>query len=642
MRQPLPFELTKTSSFYEQLQDWIGDVFYDILPSKGYELRDEQIFMAFQLEKAFSNKKVIFGEAGVGTGKTLVYLLYAIAYARYIGKPAIIACADESLIEQLVKKEGDIKKIEKALGMEIDVRLAKSRDQYLCLQKLDRAISQSDTQIYNNIYEELPPFVHDNSSMNQFFRYGDRKDYPSLNEEEWKDIAWDSLQDCLSCSKRHRCGQTLNRDHYRKATDLVVCSHDFYMEHIWTKDSRIREGQLPLLPDPSSVVFDEGHLLEFASQKALTYRISDEMLDLLLNRLQENDVREKTLITIEEVIELNSSLFSLLSEVAKPVKGSERMELQKTPQIMVLANLLLEKINLLAEELVFESELYTIDEYELRIVEEYLDQIIYSLTLLIEDDKGIIWFENGSTGQILVIMPRLIGEILGNRVFKNKIPYIFSSATLSTDGDFTYLSNTLGVDDYLSLSVPSPFDYEEKLAITIHSEEDRTKKWQHILNSITKAQGKSLVLFNNKWDLAEFKTYLLDEQYSDLPVIYEGDAEISNLIQQFQAQEEMVLCAYTLWEGLDIPGSALENVFIASLPFPPYDPVFDAKRSGAKNAYLEVDLPYMLLRLKQGVGRVIRTSTDTGTIHIWLKEEERASVLSEVKKNLPVPATYLF
>lgn len=101
----MPFEVSKTESFYEKLGEWIGDVFYDILPEAGYELRDEQVYMAYQLEKAFKEKKTIFAEAGVGTGKTFVYLLYSICYARYVNKPAIIACSDETLIEQLVKKK---------------------------------------------------------------------------------------------------------------------------------------------------------------------------------------------------------------------------------------------------------------------------------------------------------------------------------------------------------------------------------------------------------------------------------------------------------------------------------------------------------------------------------------------------------
>lgn len=78
-----PFALSKNENFFDKLNEWIGDVFYDILPEAGFELRDEQIFMAFQLERAFKEKKVMFAEAGVGTGKTIVYLLYAIKICPY-------------------------------------------------------------------------------------------------------------------------------------------------------------------------------------------------------------------------------------------------------------------------------------------------------------------------------------------------------------------------------------------------------------------------------------------------------------------------------------------------------------------------------------------------------------------------------
>src|SRR5690606_33690949 len=174
-------------------------------------------------------------------------LLYAICYARYTNRPAIIACADESLIEQLVKKEGDIAKLEKALHLNIDVRLAKSREQYLCLKKLEKAVFEMEAAA--DIYDRLPDFVFDDLSMQKFTPYGDRKDYPELTDEEWEKVASDALQDWLTCDRRHRCGQTLHRDYYRGAKDLIICSQDFFMEHIWTKESRKREGQLPLLPE---------------------------------------------------------------------------------------------------------------------------------------------------------------------------------------------------------------------------------------------------------------------------------------------------------------------------------------------------------------------------------------------------------
>lgn len=229
----LPFSLTKTKNFYEELNNWIGDVFYDILPEKGFDLRDEQVFMAFQLERAFKEKKVMFAEAGVGTGKTLVYLLFAISYARYVGKPAIIACADETLIEQLVKKEGDISKLAEHLDLKIDTRLSKSHEQYLCLKKLEKTMQRSDDDKWLDLYESLPSFVHESQAMQRFYPYGDRKQYANLSNEEWSDVSYDSFQDCLTCDMRHRCGLTLSRDYYRKSTDLIICSHDFYMEHVW-------------------------------------------------------------------------------------------------------------------------------------------------------------------------------------------------------------------------------------------------------------------------------------------------------------------------------------------------------------------------------------------------------------------------
>ena len=137
MKRKMPFPLSKGKSFYDSLNDWIGDTLYDDLTEKGFECRDEQIYMAFQIEKALKEKKVLFAEAGVGTGKTIAYLLPAIAYARYTGKPALISCADETLIDQLVKEDGDIHKLSEALGLEVDVRLAKARNQYLCLKRLE-------------------------------------------------------------------------------------------------------------------------------------------------------------------------------------------------------------------------------------------------------------------------------------------------------------------------------------------------------------------------------------------------------------------------------------------------------------------------------------------------------------------------
>ncbi|MDP4083828.1 MAG: ATP-dependent DNA helicase [Bacillota bacterium] len=636
MQSGIPFTISKTESFYDKLGEWIGDLFYDILPDSGFELRDEQIFMAFQLEKAFKEKKVMFAEAGVGTGKTIAYLLYAIIYARYTNQPAIIACADETLIEQLVKEEGDIAKLEKVLNLNIDVRLAKSRDQYLCLKKLDRARQTNSFEEIDQIVDKLPSFVYQDASMQNFERYGDRKEYPGLSDEKWGEINWDPLQDCFACDLRHRCGLTLNRDYYRHAKDLIICSQDFYMEHIWTKESRKREGQLPLLPLYSSVIFDEGHLLEYACQKALSYRITNQTLETLLTRLMENDVREETLNAIDDVIVENERFFLAVSKFTTSIDGSDKQFIEKHPTVMKCAKNLLAKISQLEEELVFDSELYVINDYELKIVEEYLDQITHSLGLFMQTVNGITWFEEKEGERTLVIMPKMVKEVMQDEVFSQQKPFIFSSATLSNKGSFDYMADSLGIKNYLSFSVASPFSYDEMMEINMpmFPSENSIEKIHYIVKQIEKTEGRALVLCSNKQDLEFIKQKV--SGVLKYPLLFEGDSEISTLVSQFQNDEHAVLFSLKLWEGLDIPGRSLENIIIFSLPYPPNDPVFKAKREGVKDPFTEVDLPFMLLRLRQGIGRLIRSEGDKGTIHILLDHDTSQDVLNSMIEILPV------
>ncbi|MFC3884117.1 ATP-dependent DNA helicase [Bacillus songklensis] len=637
IRERLPFALEPKENFFDKLNEWIGDVFYDLLPEAGLELRDEQIFMAFQVERAFKEKKVMFAEAGVGTGKTIVYLLYALCYARYTGKPAIIACADETLIEQLVKKEGDIVKLSNILGLNMDVRLAKSQDQYLCLKKLDEASMRLDHEGIEEIYDSLPPFVHEHGAMQSFHHYGDRKEYPHLADEEWKLVSWDSFQDCSSCDQRHRCGLTLSREHYRKSVDLIICSHDFYMEHVWTYEARKREGQLPLLPESCAVVFDEGHLLEFAAQKALTYRVQENTLENLLTRLLENDVREEFALKVERAIEVYGEFFNVLSSSTKNIEGSNRKEINLNQELSQAASRLLGILEQIGNEMVFESETYTIEEYALKIVDEYLDQIDYSIHLFLENENAIYWAEEHEGELTLVVMPQAVKDILKEKVFSKKIPYLFTSATLSDNQSFDYLAYSLGISDYLSFSVESPFEYEEQMTLTIkqvpNAEMSFVDKFDYSMKMIEKTNGRALFLFNSREELMQFKNAVVyEDRYTFL---FEGDQEISKLVSRFQQEEETILCAVHLWEGLDIPGPSLSNVIIWSLPYPPNDPVFQAKRNQVADPFWDAEMPYMLLRLKQGVGRLVRSHDDKGYVTIFVPENTDQEVLDIITSNLP-------
>ncbi|MFD4706569.1 ATP-dependent DNA helicase [Gottfriedia sp. NPDC058432] len=634
----LPFEVGKQDQFIEKLGEWIGDVFYDLLPDAGYELRDEQIFMAYQVERAFKEKKVIFAEAGVGTGKTFVYLLYCLCYARYTGKPAIIACADESLIEQLVKKNGDIEKLSNALNLSIDVRLAKSTTNYLCLKKLDLQRSEIDvSDAVLGVYENLPSFVNDYGTLQKFTPYGDRTEYKDLTDEEWDTISYDYFQDCSTCEQRHRCGQTLSREHYRKATDLIVCSQEFYMEHIWTVESRKREGQLPLLPNPSCVVFDEGHLLEFASQKSLTYRLQQETLNTFLSFLMQSGTRESFQQLLEDTLETYDQFFFELDNNTEEVEGSRRFKLNMNERLIKLARRLKSQISSIGDELVFESEMYTIDEYQLNIVDEHLDDVERCLNLFINEITAIQWIEYNQNELTLVIMPKAVNELLQEKVFNQKMPIVFSSATLSQNSSFDYIAGSLGIKDYLSFSVNSPFDYDEQMKIELN-QVDPTKieeKNEKIIEKLKDNNGSTLILFNSTQEMKKFKLQVEKEKL-DFNLYFEGEEEISSIVQKFQEDTSASLCAVHLWEGLDIQGMSLSQVIIHALPFPPNDPVFQSKRQNAQNPYFEIDEPYMLLRLRQGIGRLIRSHEDKGRIVLFIENDLNKETKEKILNSLPV------
>ena len=266
-----------------------------------------------------------------------------------------------------------------------------------------------------------------------------------------------------------------------------------------------------------------------------------------------------------------------------------------------------------------------------------MEQISYSLSLFAKGNNAVVWLEQDATNCILVIMPRLVSDILSKEVFAQDIPYIFSSATLSENGSFEYIANSLGIEKYSSFSVNSPFDYEEVMKITLamFDKDAAGLKNEAAIASMKENNGSTLVLFPSVEEMKAFRSRLETETL-DFPVYFEGDAEMSKTIKQFQIDESSVLCSHHLWEGLDIPGESLNNVIVYGLPFPPNDPVFQAKRQAVKDAFHEVDMPYMILRLRQGIGRLIRTSSDHGHITIFLDRTLPAEVVDAVKNILPV------
>ena len=257
--------------------------------------------------------------------------------------------------------------------------LAKSRDQYLCLKRFEEAEKTETEEWIDDIAFSIPEGVYAQGSMIAVQPYGDRSDYSTVSDEDWEKVNYNSVMQCAVCDLRNRCGQTLHRAHYRKSTDLIICSQDFLMEHLATKESREREGQLPLLPEVSMIVLDEGHLLEYAAQKALTYKVQSYTIVNLLERLMVDGVRERTLYAMERLQDHHEMFFDQLRDDVGHRKKSVNVLISQTRLIQIGKQLIVD-VEQLLEEFVFESELYMIPEYELNMAEEFLEHYVASHT----------------------------------------------------------------------------------------------------------------------------------------------------------------------------------------------------------------------------------------------------------------------
>lgn len=378
------------------------------------------------------------------------------------------------------------------------------------------------------------------------------------------------------------------------------------------------------------VIFDEGHLLEYAAQRALTYEVQDHTLLNLLERVMVDGVREQSLQLMEQLIDVHASFFALLHEHAEETMN-ERKAIEKVPELFEVGRLAVNISTALLEEFVFEGELYIIPEYELKMVEEYLEQYIYSMELFISGQDAVDWLQDTEEEMSLVIMPRLVTDILKESLFSSNMPIVFSSATLSLQKDFTYIAEGLGIEKYLSFSVESPFDYENVMKIYAHKTPNEQKVEQ--VEALLREEEQTLILFKSETAMLQFKKELSAEVQGDIG--FEGERELSSIVRDFQNKQLKVLCSFNLWEGLDIPKDALTRVIIYDLPYPPADPLFEAKRNHAEDAFQEVDLPFMLLRYRQGIGRLIRTSEDAGEIHVLVNETEE-KMLEKLEQVSPV------
>ena len=480
-RRKQAFEYKNNRDFEDKLVEWIGDVLYDLLPESGYEVRDEQIYTAFQIADAFTGKKVHLAEAGLGIGKTFAYLLSAVPYARFTGKPVVIACATTALQEQLAGAEGDINALSKLLDLEIDARMAKDPNEYICDIRADENMEQIGA-----ISDEVFDWLNET-------KLGERSEIPTISDREWKKIKWEEYMGCDICSQRGFCKQVRAREAYRQTKDLIIVDHETFFNDLWSREERIAEGQLPILPDYSAVVFDEGHKILLPASMEAGERINKEEMVTIYCAIEDlQGARDSLLLVADELEKASDLFFAQLEESVIDTESTTRLPIERNEALLEVAKIFQDTLEDFLTEMQIEQELFmeSLSSNQMQAYEGQAEKAIWALNQFRRNEGlDIVSWVAQDNGNFWVV-PRRTSDLLNKHLFQREIPVVLTSATLSNEGDFNYLKRTLGLKNVTSSTIGSPFDLEKQVTVCLP---ETRKKIEDIASLLKENGGRALL-----------------------------------------------------------------------------------------------------------------------------------------------------
>jgi ATP-dependent DNA helicase DinG len=606
--------------------------------AKNFEFRPQQQEMAAAVAIALEEERHLVVEAGTGVGKSLAYLTPAILWAIEQHKKAIVSTHTINLQEQLLYK--DIPILKKILPIEFDVALMKGRQNYLCPRRLERALQQA----------------------NELFTGPEQNEVKRL--AEWACTTRDGSLSDLSvepdpkvwvqvCSEPHICTKkTCGRDmrcfyhNARKrfeAADLVVINHTLLFVLLDDPDEMAERESGFMFPN-DFLILDEAHTVENVASRQIGIRISQYGLRSTIQRLYNARTR-KGLFTVTRDAEGVRLAAELVDDAEKFFAAVEsRCDFKKGREFRVReADLVRDTITGRLTTLharIAEVVKRTDDEFLKAELQEY-DRRIRDARKGIGDfleqsaREHVYWVERtGKTAQFLTLnaAPIDIAPVLRQMIFRDNCSCIMTSATLSVGRkDLAYFRRRIGAEEAEPALLGGPFDFQKQMKMFIVKKmpDPRDAQYEEALEHwvghfVEKTDGRAFVLFTSyrgMQQVAERMAQFFSQKKFNL-LVQGGGAPRGKLLEQFKTTPRSVLFGTdSFWMGVDVPGEALSNVIITRLPFavPDY-PLIEAKlelieeRGG--DPFTEYSLPEAILKLRQGVGRLIRTRSDRGIIVI--------------------------
>lgn len=613
----------------------VSGFFWDDAPIKyGLEVREGQQEMAFDILDAIRQGQHIAVEAGVGIGKSFAYLVPLLLYNQRTSLPVVIATSTIALQEQLL---GDVERLSPMLGVHPDVFLAKGQTHYICLRRAEAFFTSPEGQLLTRLKLQIDQGCQD------------RRAFPfAVPGSIWEkiNIVRFSRRECSTCTHRGACQYYQLRQALQLTGGVILCNQDLLTAHLF----RLARGQEGLLNSQTQlIVVDEAHNLEDKVRSATTERFSQRQILNLINaslKTLRNEEQSYVQGQADRAVRSAQQFYANLARQMKQQLDSSGQDLKYAERFFFHnAWGAIEKLQTFAEDLSILSDsiqVYASMDFRRRSDTSAADDLAalaQSLSaFLAERDKRLIWMERrgSSPSPDLVCCPKNTRDMIRQLYFTGPVQSIMTSATLTSaqggqvEKQYAYFLRSTGfpVGEHGTLSEPkpSPFPYDEHALIYYcrdlpHPTREHAafieRGVDRLVQVLNITHGKALVLFTAKTDMEEVYTAL---QNRDLPykiLVQQDGSSQERVLQEFREDTDSVLLGTgSYWEGISIEGKALSHLVVFRLPFPVPDPIIEYKASLAKDPLMEVRVPEMIIKLKQGIGRLIRNFTDTGIISI--------------------------
>ncbi len=602
----------------------------------GFEPRPGQVEMAEEVADALHEGGRLVAEAGTGVGKSMAYLVPAILTGIERGVPPVVSTHTISLQEQLVGK--DIPLLRKIMPEGCRPVLVKGRGNYVCLRRLNATSHGSLSTLFPA--DAGPRELERIAAWASKAREGSKSELDFVpSQAAWSQVQCESGA-CLGaeCPFSGKCFFLAARKRVFSATLLVV-NHSLLLS-----DLVVRKASRGILPDYDSLIIDEAHTLEQASDEILGTDVSNFAVRMALDALYSPSADRGLFSAPEcrsarmEVERARESADRFFSALDSMLERSEDASLRI--RAGEIGNSLIPVLTALGATagLMASASSDSDSGLELKLMQERLADIAARIADVASasSESHAYWIERrGREGRVISLRsaPLRAGDLLSEMLFSRLRTAVLTSATLSipSQDPFAFFAGRVGLDRYRARTFASPFDFEKQAVLYLsrrmpdpnhpgYTSAVAEKVRDHLLRS----GGKAFVLFTSYGlmrQVAEIlKPFFAGRPYS---VFIQGeDLQRTAMLQRFRDEIDSVLLGTSsFWEGVDVKGESLSNVIITRLPFSvPTHPLTQARieriRSDGGEPFVEYSLPEAVIRLRQGFGRLIRTSTDTGSVVI--------------------------